>query len=545
MAPSQPPYLKPTLTVAGSALLSILVGAGALLASSSVDVPKKVTYSEHVAQVLDQNCISCHRSGDIAPMSLRSYEEVRPWAKSIRKAVVKERTMPPWHASPEHGVFKNDRSLDEQEIALIDRWVKQGAKEGDPALRPESPAVSEGWRLGEPDLVVRFDEVSLPGGGPDVFRDLSTKMDMGDGKWLRAVEVKPGNREVVHHVILFAAEGEGQPESGWLGAWAAGMDPMQFPEGTAKWVGPDSFLVADMHYHPAADPSTDTTEIGLYFYEGEPEKELINLWVANAGFKIPAGAEKHIVRSSHTFQEDGYIHGLLPHMHYRGKKFSYTATYPDGTKQTLLKVDDYDFNWQTLYELDEPAFMPEGTRLDCVAQYDNSANNPDNPDPTRDVTFGDESYDEMMIGFVDYVVKDGLRPMSNEDKIRTRLAGMLEQETEGLWWLTVREEDDQAIQGTLLKLNQDGSDGLWLLPINNTLMEMAVTNLKRDGDQVTADITSPFGKLQLEGTLSEDRFVGKVIVPFDDESVVFEGRPATAEDARLRGGVSSGQTASQ
>ena len=319
---------------------ALAAAAGPKTASAAPDVPDQVSYARDVAPIFDANCVSCHREGDIAPMSLRSYDEARPWAKSIRNAV-STREMPPWDASPEYGHFSNERRLSDRDIAVVEKWVDQGAQPGDPAERPEAPQFDDGWRLGEPDLIVTFDEVALPAEGPDVFRDLFKKIDLEDGAWLRAVEVKPGDRKVVHHVIIFATDGQGPPESGWLGAWAAGMDPMVFPEGTAKRIEPGSMLVADMHYHPSGEKAKDSTQIGLYFHKEEPAKELINLWVQNATFEIPPGAENHEVRAEFVFPQDSIVHGLLPHMHYRGKDFTYTAHYPDGTTETLLKVDDY------------------------------------------------------------------------------------------------------------------------------------------------------------------------------------------------------------
>ncbi len=511
-----------------SLLASALVGTAlavapglASAASTAADVPEKVTYAKDVAPILNANCVSCHRPGDIAPMALRTYDEVRPWAKTIRKAV-SEGTMPPWHAAPDHGAFKNDRSLTETEKAIIQKWVKSGAQPGDLSAAPRREDLGEGWRLGEPDLVVTFDEVSLPGGGPDQFHDLTKRIGNEEDLWLRAVEVKPGNRKVVHHVIIFATDGSGQPQSGWLGAWAAGMEPMVFPEGTAKLVGSDHSLVADMHYHPDAEPSTDQTQIGLYFYDGEPAKELINLWIQNAAFKIPAGEPDHEVTASYTFDQDSLIWGLLPHMHYRGKDFTYTATYPDGRSEVLLEVAAYDFNWQTLYELAEPLEAPAGTRIDCVAHYDNSKNNPDNPDPTRDVTFGNESFDEMMIGFVDYTVKDGLRPMSIEQRLASMFDRFQDDHPGEVYRVTVREEgDDESIE-TLLWLPAEG-DGKWILPINNQIMEATFNQISRDGAALTGKLETPMGTFSVDGTADDGAVEGKVLIPFSEAGLVYEG----------------------
>ncbi len=515
------PRLRSPLVFAASLLLATPTFSTPVATSTATaDLPENVTWSGEIAELVHENCGSCHRSGDIAPMSLQTYDEVRPWAKSMLR-VVKDGTMPPWHADPQFGTFKNDRSLSDREIALLDRWVDQGAKSGDLDSAPPAPAFSDEWRLGEPDLVLTFDEVSLPAGGPDVFRDLVARTGLEEDQWLRAVEIKPGNRKVVHHVILIASDGSSsEPTSGWLGAWAAGMDPMVFPKGTAKLVPKGGVIVGDMHYHPDSEPAKDSTKIGLYFYDGEPEKELINLWVQNGSFKIPAGAEDHVVHSTHTFDQDSTVYGLLPHMHYRGKQFTYTATYPDGRQETLLHVDDYDFNWQTLYELAEPLKMPKGTRLDCEARYDNSANNPFNPDPTRDVTFGNESYDEMMIGFVDYVVDEGQRPRSAIDALTERAQELGKAYPGEVWEIAVG-TDEGSIE-TILHLPEAG-DGAWLIPMNGVLVEGKLKDIVRADGSLSGAFEAPIGMAQVEGTLSDGSFSGTITM--GPQELTFTGRP--------------------
>ncbi len=501
-------------------LATALVAAAPTWAKKAkVDLPEKVTYAEHVGTLLHDNCVSCHRPGDIAPMSLLTYDEARPWAKSIAKAVT-DGTMPPWHANPDHGAFRNDRSLSAREKALLARWVKQGAPAGDLSQAPAPPEFEESWRLGEPDLVVTFDSVDLPADGPDVFRDLIADPGHTEDRWIRAIEVLPGDRKVVHHVIIYAGNGNEEPSSGWLGAWAAGMDPMTFPKGTAKLLQKGHVLVADMHYHPSGEPATDATKIGIHFYDGEPEKELINLWVQNASFKIPAGASDHEVRSSHTFTQDSTIHALLPHMHYRGKDFTYTATFPDGTSQTLLQVDSYDFNWQTNYELESPLVVPAGTKINCVAHYDNSEDNPYNPDPTRDVTFGNESFDEMMIGFVDYVVNDGRSPETVEQRL-TRIRTELLARDGVVFDVTVHDPDGSI--PSVLHLPVSG-DGQWYVPINGHVFEGAVAGIEREGSELRAKYDAPMGMLDVLATLSESRIEGEVSL--GDQKLTFSGDAA-------------------
>ena len=302
--------------------------------------------------------------------------------------------MPPWHATSESLTFANDRSLDPAERDTILRWVQAGAPAGDLEQAPATPLFPESsWRLGEPDFVATLDEVTVPAGGPDQFHDLVGKVGLPEDKWIKAIEILPGNSKVVHHVIAVAVKGFNvDPQQGWMGAWAAGTDPMVFPEGTGRLLPKGSNIIADMHYHPAETEEKDVTRIGLHFAdESEVERALANIWIMNQDFKIPAGTSNHEVRASRTFWQDGRILALIPHMHYRGTDFTFIAHRPDGTSETLMTVPSWDFNWQTVYNLEMPLEITEGTRVECIAHYDNSEANPVNPDPTIDVTFGDES----------------------------------------------------------------------------------------------------------------------------------------------------------
>lgn len=477
-----------------TAALAAIAGSGLAHAAD------KPTFSKDIAPILFENCTSCHQPGQSAPMSLLSYREVRPWAKSILKNV-QERTMPPWHASPEFGHFKNDRSLSQEQIDTITNWVNQGTPRGDASDLPAMPTLtSTDWRLGEPDLVVKYKEVSLPGGGPDQFFDLYADPKTTEDQWLTSVEMKPSNPLVAHHVILFQMEpGKGQSPSGWLGAWAAGTDPMVFNEGTGRTLKKGAKIVADMHYHPAETPQKDKLSVGLHFADdpGTIEKEVVNLWIAQQGIDIAPGESDYHVDSSYTFKQDSHILALLPHMHYRGRQFTYTATYPDGSTETLLDVPDYNFAWQTVYSLEEPKAMPAGTRIDVNAIYDNSANNPYNPDPTARVTDGDESFDEMMIGFVDYIVDDGIRPpdpseviaqiaegLDNDDSYSIKFAGQFD----SVMYLPVG--------GT--------SDAQWHVSLMGDVRAIDIKEISWVGNDFTMDAEIPgFGALQVEGAIDE------------------------------------------
>ncbi|MCY3972164.1 MAG: cytochrome c [Acidobacteria bacterium] len=365
------------------------------------------TFVEDVAPILHANCVSCHQPDEIGPMSLRTYREVRPWARSIARAV-ENRDMPPWDADPGYGPWLNDISLNDDEIAAITRWAANGAPrgEGDEPVYEQPEAAGE-WTFGEPDWVFEFDPWEVAPEGPDEFRDVLITTGFEEDRWIRAIEVQPGDRKVLHHFILWrAAEGASYQES-WMAAWTAGAKPYRFPAGSARLLQKGRKMIGDFHYHPRGEAATDTTRIGLWFAEPEEvEKELVTLPVWNAGINIPAGDPNYEAEASRVLEEDVLLHAFTPHMHYRGKSMFFSAELPDGSTRDLLRVSRYDFNWQTTYQLSEPIRLPAGTRVRVKASFDNSADNPENPDPTVDVTWGLESSDEMLNGLVDYVAAD-------------------------------------------------------------------------------------------------------------------------------------------
>lgn len=490
--------------------IAVLLGCTLALPTFAADkdVPAKPTFTQDVAPILHRNCVTCHQPGAIGPMSLRTYDEVRPWVKSILKNV-ESGTMPPWHADPGFGPFKNDRSMEQHETETVLRWARQGALKGDPKLMPTIPEPpQEGWQLGEPEYVIEFKEVEVPAEGPDQFYDLLAKTDLPEDKWITGVEILPGDRRVVHHVILWQSEDGtqgGNPE-GWIGAWAAGALPQKFPEGTGKILKKGATIIGDMHYHPTGDAATDKTKVGFHFAEEEDiDKELINLWVINTDFAIPPGDPNYEAKASWTFPQDSHILTLTPHMHYRGKDFKYTLTYPDGEKKELLKVSDYDFNWQTGYEFEEPVSAPKGTRIDCVAHWDNSADNPDNPDPTKTVTFGNESYDEMMIGFVDYVVDEGVRPKPPAESPVVPKAKELAKEYPGQVWLVeIPSPPGQPPQVSALVIPREGEGG-WHVEIGTMIGKARVYDIEWDGDSFECKAAIPGqGVVNLDGHIDAD-----------------------------------------
>lgn len=367
----------------------------------------EVTYSRHVSAIMQARCQSCHRPGQVGPFSLLTYEDVKRHADGIHE-VVDNRRMPPWHADPRYGKFANDRRLTSQERATLIAWVEQGCPQGDPAQEPAPRTWPEGWSVGTPDVVFEIPEpYTVKAEGALPYKRFRVPTGFTEDKWLQAIEPRPGDRSVVHHIIVYLMQPGTRVRSmddlEHLAAYAPGDLPTVLPPGVAKRVPAGSELLFEIHYTPVGKAKVDRSSVGFVFAKEPPRLRALTHGIPNMRFRIPAGAENHEVKSSWRAPADTTLMGFLPHMHLRGKDFTYTAVYPDGTREILLSVPRYDFAWQSYYWLAEPKHLPKGTRIECVAHFNNSKSNPalTEDDTEQDVTWGEQTWDEMMIGYVD------------------------------------------------------------------------------------------------------------------------------------------------
>jgi len=379
--------------------------------------PSSVTYSRDVAPIFRRSCEGCHRPGEAAPMPLLSYEDARPHARTIKK-VIENKEMPPWHADPAHGEWKNDRRLKDDEIKTILSWVEAGAPEGDKKDLPPKREHVEGWNIGMPDAVFKIpEEFTVKAKGEVPYKYFTVDTGFTEDKWIQAAEARPGNRAVVHHIIVFIQE-PGQrgidrnPWKSHLCGTAPGEEPDVFPPGTAKRIKAGSKLLFQMHYTPSGKVEKDQSMVGLKFATAPVKHEVRVHGIMNTWFNIPAGANNHEVQSTYNVKEDSTLWAFMPHMHVRGKDFKYEIVFPDGRRETALNVPRWDFNWQHNYVPRTPLKLPAGTKILCTAHFDNSSENKSNPDPTKNVRWGDQTWEEMMIGFVTFtrdanVVQDG------------------------------------------------------------------------------------------------------------------------------------------
>jgi thiol-disulfide isomerase/thioredoxin len=373
-----------------------------------------ITYAEHVAPVLQAHCVSCHREGDIGPMDLSTYEDAAAWADMIVE-VTQNRTMPPWHATQDHAKFANDRTLSEKELSILEQWATGGTESGDLQKVAKPIAATSGWLLSkEPDLVIPMSEEAYRVPKEGTINYQYFRADVGNDKdlWVRGLEILPGARDVVHHVLVFVApKGARKRDLGGARTFFAGYVPGTraelMPSGYAKRIPANSELVFQVHYTPNGTATEDLSKLGLLFTDEQSvTHEVVTTSAVNLRFSIPPGAANHAVTA--TLPEklpECELLSFSPHMHVRGKSFKYTIVYPGKRREVVLDIPHYDFNWQTEYRLASPIQVPAGTRMRCDATFDNSDGNLNNPDSKAWVSWGDQTYEEMMIGYFHYAVK--------------------------------------------------------------------------------------------------------------------------------------------
>ena len=391
------------------------------------------TFSKDVAPILQNHCQECHRPGEAAPMSLLTYQDARPWAKSIKAAVLSKK-MPPWPADPSVGHFANDRSLSQHDRDTLVAWVDGGAAEGNRKDLPAPRKFVEGWNIGTPEQVIEMPEsFNVPASGTIDYQYVIVPLNLTQDTWVQAAEVRPGDRTHVHHVIAFIREpgskwmrdkkpgeifvpeknekGERQEFAGdLLCGFAPGLPATVLEPGTGRLLKAGSDVVLQLHYTANGKPGMDKTRVGLIFAKEKPATRVLTLAAANNKFVIPAGDPNYRVDSEFEFNHDVQLRAFLPHMHLRGKDFEYRLVLPNGETTKILSVPHYDFSWQLWYDEAKPLDIPKGAKISCTAHYDNSPNNPANPDPSKEVRYGDQSWEEMMIGFFDVNIPADMDP---------------------------------------------------------------------------------------------------------------------------------------
>ncbi|HTB11333.1 MAG TPA: cytochrome c [Bryobacteraceae bacterium] len=362
------------------------------------------SFYKDVLPLFQAHCQSCHRAGEAAPMALTDYATARPWAKAIQQAVV-ERAMPPWFADPHVGKFSNDARLADSEIATISEWVNAGAPEGDSKDAPQPVAWVPGWKIGAPEIVIEMPhEVEVPVSGTLGYKYVTVPTNFKEDTWVRLAEVRPGDRAHTHHIVVSVKEPGSQEQGEFLAGYGPGSVPEMLGAGQAKLIKAGSELVFQLHYTTDGKPGRDRSRVGLILAHEKPRERVMELAAANVRFAVPAGDPDYRVEARVTLYEDATLVSLLPHMHLRGKSFEFRVAYPDGRKETLLTVPRYSYDWQLSYYLDRPLRLPQGSTIECTAHFDNSPNNPRNPDPAKTVRFGAQSWDEMMIGYFEVAV---------------------------------------------------------------------------------------------------------------------------------------------
>ncbi len=410
----------------------IVFVAGLVCVSAfAASTKSEVTFHKDVQAILQSHCQECHRPGEIGPMPLLTYKQARPWAKAIKQSVVSQK-MPPWPADPHYGKFSNDRSLSKEQIDTLVAWADSGAKEGEAKDAPAPRTWVDGWNTRKPDVELAMKTpFAMPAKGEVEYQYVVIPTGFTDDKWIQEVEVRPSNRAVVHHAVIYIREpgdkwmkdaqpyipyvptvkSSGQRFNNTVGGmnetltiYTPGMVPDIWKPGQGKLIKAGSDLIFQMHYTANGKAGEDLTRVGMVFAKGIPTEKILTVGALNNMLSIPPGDADFKVMAQIPMMNPVKIISFFPHMHLRGKQFEYEIQYPDGRKETPLKLKSWDLGWQLSYKVAEPIVLAPGAKVVAKATFDNSKNNPANPDPTATVKWGEQSWEEMMIGFFDIVV---------------------------------------------------------------------------------------------------------------------------------------------
>jgi hypothetical protein len=377
-----------------------------------------ITYHNRISRLIQANCQECHRAGGVAPFGLETYEQVAAKVGMIRR-MVERGLMPPWFAKPDvkgtHSPWINDRSLPEGDRADLLAWLSNGKPGGDAKDAPLPRAWPGEWAIGKPDAIYQIaNPIDVKATGVMPYQNVTVETGLTEDKWVRALEVQPTSREVVHHVLIFvrtpgADHREEDGAQGFFAAYVPGNDHIIYPDGFAKPLPAGAKLHFQIHYTPNGTATKDQVKFGVRFAESAPEHIVKVVGIAGIGLRIPPNTDNHPEGATIPVPQEVRLLGFMPHMHVRGKAFRYEVLLPDGNARTLLEVPRYDFNWQLSYRFADPPLIPAGSKIRATGWYDNTANNPANPDPNKQVRWGPQTYDEMMIGYVEYYVPSETR----------------------------------------------------------------------------------------------------------------------------------------
>ena len=405
-----------------SILLAVALSGSPVFAADGAG--EGLTFSKDVAPIIQEKCQDCHRPNGIAPFSLMNFRQAKGWAKMIREVVLDGR-MPPWHADPAVGTWSNDMSLSKQQKDIITAWIDGGAAKGDDADLPAPREFFEDWGIGQPDIVFEMpEEVTIPATGVMAYQHYVLPTNFEEDMYVSSMELKPSNPRVVHHIIMFVQDPTAKPNEkdqflgiggAMLDVFAPGTNPFPLTDGQARKIPKGSKLVWQVHYTPTGRIEKDRSKFGMVLAKGPVTEEIRTATVINAGFRIPANEANYKVEAEMNFPDSATIYSFTPHMHYRGKAMDFVLKYPDGREELACSIPRYDFNWQLDYRLAEPLRVPKGTTVKVVAHFDNSDKNPYNPDPTKSVTWGEQTWEEMMMGGMFLSWGSGEAPAASTD----------------------------------------------------------------------------------------------------------------------------------